>query len=63
MPEMESPVMSPRTMSDANTLRSPMLRWDSVEAPASVSRFRYYDLSWSSGTDVFAGEETGIRGL
>ncbi|KAK1056199.1 hypothetical protein LTR74_015110 [Friedmanniomyces endolithicus] len=38
MPEMESPVMSPRTMSDANTLRSPMSRWDSVEAPASEKK-------------------------
>ncbi|KAK0291887.1 hypothetical protein LTS16_007761 [Friedmanniomyces endolithicus] len=35
---MDSPVMGPRTMSDANTLRSPMSRWDSVEAPASEKK-------------------------
>ncbi|KAK0927438.1 hypothetical protein LTR29_017642, partial [Friedmanniomyces endolithicus] len=35
--EMASPVMSPRSMSDANTLRSPMT-WTSVEAPTMEKR-------------------------
>jgi len=60
MPEMDSPVMSPRTMSDANTLRSPMSRWDSVEAPASVSRFRCHDLCQSTAADVRTGKETRV---